>query len=118
MYTDLVKYATNITNVEADEPHRVPNVDTSLPPSDLVIKRTLPCTNVYVKPRQAWVVNIDEIDENIVSLINLHPDVYGARPRLDLIKQNIHWQNHYKLVVSIEFFILYAPSSSAYIYRV
>lgn len=48
--------------------------------------------------RQAWIENIDEVEERKLGLIELHPDVFAAQPRVDVIQENIEWQRKYRYV--------------------
>ncbi|XP_017781755.1 PREDICTED: 39S ribosomal protein L4, mitochondrial [Nicrophorus vespilloides] len=52
----------------------------------------------YLKPRQVWIENLDTIDEKKLGLIDLHPDVFAANPRIDIIHQNVRWQSLYRYV--------------------
>jgi len=54
--------------------------------------------NVYQKERQAWIENLDSIERRNVGLIELHPDVFAATPRIDILHQNVHWQRMYRYV--------------------
>ncbi|XP_001357123.2 39S ribosomal protein L4, mitochondrial [Drosophila pseudoobscura] len=49
-------------------------------------------------PRQAWIENIDAVAERKMGLIELHPDVFAAQPRVDVIQENIEWQRKYRYV--------------------
>lgn len=49
-------------------------------------------------PRQLWVENLDSPEERKLELIELHPEVFAAPPRIDLIHQNIVWQKKYRWV--------------------
>lgn len=57
----------------------------------------------YEKPKQVWLENLDTVKEKKLGLVNLHPDVFGAQPRIDILHQNIRWQRMYKYVVSRSF---------------
>lgn len=57
-------------------------------------------TNVYQKPRQVWLENLDTVEEKKLGLITLHPHIYAATPRIDIIHQNVRWQKMYRWVVS------------------
>lgn len=52
----------------------------------------------YQKPRQVWLENLDTIDEKKLGLLDLHPSVFGANPRIDIIQQNVRWQSLYRYV--------------------
>ena len=49
-------------------------------------------------PRQAWVESLDT-DNLQRDLITLHPDVWGVRPRIDVLWANIDWQKRYRTVL-------------------
>lgn len=76
-------------------------VERNLP---IVTSRNLPFLNPYEPPRQAWVENLDSVKEQKLGLVDLHPDIFGVMPRLDVIHENIKWQTHYKRVVRIKLF--------------
>ncbi|KRG02637.1 39S ribosomal protein L4, mitochondrial [Drosophila mojavensis] len=48
--------------------------------------------------RQAWIENVDAVTERKVGLMELHPDVFAAQPRVDVIQENIEWQRKYRYV--------------------
>lgn len=52
----------------------------------------------YQATREIWVENINTIDEQKLDILSLHPDVFGAMPRIDLIHQNVTWQRKYRYV--------------------
>lgn len=52
----------------------------------------------YQKPRQVWLENLDTIDEKKLAILELHPDVFGTNPRIDIIQQNVRWQRNYRFV--------------------
>lgn len=52
----------------------------------------------YVKPRQVWLESLDSIDERKLGILELHPDIFAANPRIDIIHQNIKWQQMYRFV--------------------
>ncbi|KAH8413289.1 hypothetical protein KR009_009755 [Drosophila setifemur] len=49
-------------------------------------------------PRQAWIENSDAVEERKVGLVELHPDVFAAQPRVDIIQENVEWQRKYRYV--------------------
>lgn len=61
--------------------------------------------NVYQKPRQVWLENLDTVEEKKLGLVTLHPHIYAAAPRIDIIHQNVHWQRMYRWVVSMIIFM-------------
>ncbi|XP_037927491.1 39S ribosomal protein L4, mitochondrial [Teleopsis dalmanni] len=48
--------------------------------------------------RQAWIENTDTVEERKLGLIELHPDIFAAQPRIDVIQENIEWQQKYRYV--------------------
>lgn len=48
--------------------------------------------------RQAWIENIDAVEERKLGIIELHPDVFATQPRVDVIQENIEWQRKYRYV--------------------
>ncbi|XP_036140525.1 39S ribosomal protein L4, mitochondrial isoform X2 [Monomorium pharaonis] len=52
----------------------------------------------YQKPRQVWLENLNTIEEKKLGLITLHPHIYAAAPRIDIIHQNVRWQQMYRWV--------------------
>lgn len=66
----------------------------------IISKKNYGDTNFfYQKPREAWLENLDTVERKKLGLVILHPDVYAAAPRIDVIHQNIHWQRMYRFVV-------------------
>lgn len=67
--------------------------------NDAVLKpRELLFPPKYDKPRQIWLENLDTIEEIKLGILDLHPDVFGTYPRIDVIQQNIRWQRNYRFV--------------------
>ena len=48
-------------------------------------------------PRQAWIESLEH--ETPDGMVVLHPDVWGIRPRIDILWDNIDWQKRYKTVL-------------------
>ncbi|KAK7072869.1 54S ribosomal protein L4 mitochondrial [Halocaridina rubra] len=52
-----------------------------------------------VDDREAWIETLDsDVSPSQIGLIKLHPDVFAAYPRLDIIHQNAVWQQKYRRV--------------------
>jgi large subunit ribosomal protein L4 len=64
-----------------------------------IVRRTLAYPPTYKRVQQAWVENLNTVEEQKLGLIDLHPDVFGAQPRIDIIQENIEWQTKYRKVV-------------------
>ena len=49
--------------------------------------------------RQAWLEDLSATkNDNSNEMIQLHPDVWAIRPRLDIINDNLEWQKWYKRI--------------------
>jgi len=55
---------------------------------------------LYQNLRQVWLENLDTIQEKKLGIVTLHPQIYAATPRIDIIHQNVKWQRLYRFVVS------------------
>lgn len=60
--------------------------------------RTLTFPPKYQEPRQIWLESLDSIDQSKLGLLEIHPSVFAARPRIDVIHQNVSWQKMYRYV--------------------
>lgn len=49
-------------------------------------------------PREVWLENLDTEEVERLDLISLHPDIFAASPRIDIIQRNAHWQRMYRFV--------------------
>nr|CAH7754527.1 unnamed protein product [Callosobruchus chinensis] len=68
-------------------------------PKDTIVEpRTLLFPPKYQKPRQVWLENLDTIDEQKLGILELHPSIFAANPRIDLIHLNVRWQQLYRYV--------------------
>lgn len=54
--------------------------------------------NFFHKPRQVWVESLKTIPDKKLGIAHLHPDVFAAQPRVDIIHENIRWQRMYRYV--------------------
>uniref|UniRef100_A0A8C4R9W6 Large ribosomal subunit protein uL4m n=1 Tax=Eptatretus burgeri TaxID=7764 RepID=A0A8C4R9W6_EPTBU len=57
----------------------------------------VPISKPFV-PRQAWLESMRDYDEQHLGLVDLHPDVFGVPPRLDILHQVVAWQRNYKRI--------------------
>lgn len=53
---------------------------------------------LFHKSREAWLENLDTIEEKKLGLISLHPEIFAAQPRIDIIHENNKWQQLYRHV--------------------
>lgn len=63
-----------------------------------IIKKEWKFPPQYTKPREVWIENLDTIEEKKLGLFELHPLVYAAPARVDIIHRNIVWQKKYRWV--------------------
>jgi len=70
----------------------------SQPSIQPVLSRDLKFLDKYDPPRQAWLENMDTLEQKNLGLIDLHPNVFGVMPRIDVIHDNVRWQRMYKFV--------------------
>nr|SVE92047.1 EOG090X0EDZ [Daphnia sinensis] len=83
---------TSITNVEEQL------LPTIRPPLPIIYSRKLAFPPKFKAVRQAWVSNMDTVEEEKLGLIDLHPEVFAERPRVDIIHENVRWQQLYRHV--------------------
>lgn len=63
-----------------------------------ILPLTHPVQSKFIQPRQAWIENLETIESKKLGLIELHPDIFAATPRIDVIHQNVEWQRKYRYV--------------------
>lgn len=54
--------------------------------------------NPFIKTPQAWVSNLDTIEDEKLGLVDLHPDIFRTSPRIDILHRNLTWQSVYRNV--------------------
>lgn len=59
---------------------------------------TVPVVRTIRQPRQVWVENFDTPESKKLEILELHPEVFAAQPRIDIIHQNVEWQRKYRYV--------------------
>lgn len=101
--TQLTIKRLSITSLHADVVPPSEMAPISRPPLPLVTSRSLSFPEKFLAPRQAWVSNLDTVDEEKLGLVDLHPSVFAYKPRVDLIHSNIRWQRMYRFVVKTLF---------------
>lgn len=73
-------------------------VITDVSKKDIILPLNHTVKPKYIQPRQAWIENLDTIESQKLGLIELHPDIFAATPRIDVIHQNVEWQRKYRYV--------------------
>ena len=54
--------------------------------------------NRFVKPREVWISSLETEEENLEGIKTLHPKIFAATPRIDIIHSNLEWQRKYRFV--------------------
>uniref|UniRef100_G3TF06 Large ribosomal subunit protein uL4m n=1 Tax=Loxodonta africana TaxID=9785 RepID=G3TF06_LOXAF len=72
-------------------------VASSGPPAPTLRRCELPLP-AHRRPMQAWVESLRGFDQERVGLAELHPDVFAAAPRLDILHQVAIWQKNFKRI--------------------
>ncbi|XP_078000761.1 large ribosomal subunit protein uL4m-like [Glandiceps talaboti] len=70
-------------------------IRSSLP---LITSRPLKQLPFHVQPKQAWLETLGSKEDIKLGLIDLHPDVFGTYPRIDLLHKCLQWQKMYKKI--------------------
>jgi len=52
----------------------------------------------YNVEREVWVENLSTKETQLTSIMSLHPEVWAVYPRMDVIHQNMLWQQKYNVV--------------------
>ncbi|KAL8567680.1 hypothetical protein ACOMHN_008988 [Nucella lapillus] len=73
----------------------VRQAERSLP---IITSRKLQYPPSYASPRQAWLETLHSLEDQKLGLIDLHPDIFGMYPRVDVVHQNILWQRTYRRI--------------------
>merc|ERR1711893_201605 len=60
--------------------------------------RELKYPPLHTKPKQAWLETLEVAENRKLGIVDLHPDIFGVAPRLDILFWNIYWQRRYKYV--------------------
>ncbi|CAI5450303.1 unnamed protein product [Caenorhabditis angaria] len=54
--------------------------------------------NPFISTPQAWLTDLEQVEEKKRGIIDLHPDVFRVAPRLDILHRNLTWQKVYRNV--------------------
>lgn len=66
----------------------------------LNLNRNLVKLSPLQKPIQAWVETLSDLDHNKrLGIVNMHPRIFAASPRLDILARNVYWQTLYSKMV-------------------
>ena len=61
----------------------------------IIVGRHLAKLSPLQKPIQSWVQTLSQVDDRKVGLVDLHPNVFGVSPRLDILFSSVMWQLKY-----------------------
>lgn len=67
-------------------------------PLPIITSRTLSYREPYLPPKQAWLESLSTHEDQKLGLLDLHPQIFGVYPRIDVIHQNIVWQSKYRKI--------------------
>lgn len=67
-------------------------------PLPVITSRQLSYPVSYLPSKQAWLESLQTYEDQKLGLIDLHPQIFGVYPRIDIIHQNIVWQTTYKKI--------------------
>lgn len=71
-----------------------PPADCSLP----VLRRCDAAVPAHLSPAHTWVETLERVDSEPLGLTELHPDVFAAPPRLDILHAVETWQRNFKRI--------------------
>lgn len=52
----------------------------------------------FVPPKQAWIESLETIEDEKLGTVDLHPEIFGTYPRIDILHRNIVWQRNFKRI--------------------
>jgi large subunit ribosomal protein L4 len=52
----------------------------------------------FREPREVWIESLEAENEDKHGIMQLHPKIFAATPRIDIIHQNVDWQKKYRFV--------------------
>lgn len=50
----------------------------------------------FVQPREVWIESLETEEKQ--GILTLHPKIFSATPRMDIIHLNVEWQRKYRFV--------------------
>lgn len=95
LLTTAATESTNLQNESSVSAEEVPEDKRVIP---LITSRKLEFLPNSKQPKAAWLENLDTVEERKLGMLDLHPDVFGQMPRIDVIHDNVRWQFLYKQV--------------------
>lgn len=64
----------------------------------IMTSRKLAHLPIGVRPQQAWIETLSSTEDEKLGIIDLHPNIFGLPPRIDILWLNVHWQKWYRYV--------------------
>jgi len=52
----------------------------------------------FVQPREVWIESLESENAEKQGIMELHPKIFAATPRMDIIHLNVEWQQKYRFV--------------------
>ncbi|XP_041354179.1 39S ribosomal protein L4, mitochondrial-like [Gigantopelta aegis] len=64
----------------------------------IMTSRRLEYPPLHTPPKQAWLESLDTIEDGKLGIVDLHPEIFGTYPRIDMLHSNILWQRNFKRI--------------------
>jgi len=100
----LQRFSAAVSNADKVSVSATPSSASALPVSsadtadNAVAQSTVIPRSPFQQTPQAWVTSLTSVDEQRVGLIDLNPEIFRRRLRLDVLLENINWQERYRCV--------------------
>lgn len=52
----------------------------------------------FIEPREVWIESLESENAKKLGILQLHPKIFSATPRMDIIHLNVEWQRKYRHV--------------------
>lgn len=98
LLTNVQKYSKHITKL-CSTTVNVEKISNNITTPIISVDKYLNEELLYQKKRQVWIENLDTVNEKKLGIVELHPEIYAAKPRVDALWENNRWQRYYKFVV-------------------
>lgn len=94
-------FSRKIGSFQTDSVDAAKDVVSRYPPRPalpVITSRPLNYPPKFGRARQAWLEGLDTLESVKLGMIDLHPDVFAAPPRVDMLQANVYWQSIYRKV--------------------
>lgn len=99
--TETRVFSTTASHI--DQKTDVPNAESSqtIPVKHsvpIITSREVQFPSLYLPTKQAWLDTMSTLEEQKLGIIDLHPKIFGAYPRIDILHVNVNWQRKYRFI--------------------